>query len=196
MTFIDDYSRFPAIYFLSRKSDVFDAFRKYKAWAENVTGCRIEVLRDDKGSEYMSGAFDSFLVEAGIQREHTIRDTPQQNGVAERMNRSISEGITTLLSQSGLSRTWWEDAATHWVYGKIGLPSSATAPLTPCDLFYGRKPDVPSLRPFGCLAYVHLQKDQRPALTSHAVQCIVVGYPLSYKGWKFWDPLTQQGGHL
>lgn len=192
VTFVDDFSRFPAVYFITHKSDVLGAFRKFKAWAENATGYRIGALRDDKGSEYMSGAFESFLADAGIQREHTIRDTPQQNGVAERLNRSISEGITTLLSQSGLSRTWWEDAATHWLYGKIRLPGSATAPLTPYDLFYGRRPNLSALRPFGCLSYVHLQKDQRPALGSHALQCVLIGYPTDYKGWKFWDPSARK----
>ena len=188
VTFIDDYSRFPAVYFIAKKSDVYDAFRKYKAWAENVTGRRIGILRDDKGGEYMAGIFDKFLAEAGIRQEHSICDTPQQVGVAERMNRSIAEGVTTLLSQSGLTRTWWEDAATHWLHGKIRLPSSTTAPLTPFELFYGRKPDLSSMRPFGCLAYVHLQKDQRPALLPHAAQCVLIGYPVDYKGWRFWDP--------
>ena len=46
------------------------------------------------------------------------------------MNRSLSEGIITLLSQSGLARIWWEDAAIYWLHGKIRLPSSVTAPLT------------------------------------------------------------------
>jgi len=192
VTFIDDHSRFPAVYFVARKSEVYGAFRKYKAWAENVTGQRIGILQDDKGSEYMSGEFDDFLTGAGIRREHSIRDTPQQLGVAERMNRSIAEGVTTLLSQSGLARTWWEDAATHWLHGKIRLPSSTTAPLTPFELFYGRKPDLSSMRPFGCLAYVHLQKDQRPALLPHATQCVLIGYPTDYKGWRFWDPQTRK----
>jgi len=190
VTFIDDHSRFLAVYFIARKSEVYAAFRKYKAWAENVTGHRIGILRDDKGSEYMSGDFDDFLTRAGIRREHSIRDTPQQLGVAERMNRSIAEGVTTLLSQSGLARTWWEDAATHWLHGKIRLPSSTTAPLTPFELFYNRKPDLSSMRPFGCLAYVHLQKDQRPALLPHVTQCVLIGYPMDYKGWRFWDPQT------
>ena len=192
VTFIDDFSRFPAVYFITRKSDVFDAFRKYKAWAENLTGHRIGILRDDKGGEYSGADLDSFLAEAGIRRGHSIRDTPQQLGVAERMNRSLSEGITVLLSQSGLTRTWWEDAAMHWLYGKIRIPSSATGPSTPFELFYNRKPDVSALRPFGCLAYVHLQKDQRPALASHAAQCIFVGYPRDYKGWLFWNPVTRR----
>ena len=108
------------------------------------------------------------------------------------MNRSLSEGITVLLSQSGLSRTWWEDAAMHWLYGKIRIPASSTKPLTPFELFYGRKPDVSLMRPFGCLAYAHLQKDQRPALAPHAAQCILIGYPRDYKGWSFWDPARRK----
>jgi len=65
--------------------------------------------------EYISVDLDKFLRDAGIAREHSIRDTPQQLGVVERMNRTLDEGITTLLSQSGLSRAWcaalplWQD---------------------------------------------------------------------------------------
>ena len=145
---------------MTKKSDVFDTFRKYKAWAEKVTGHQIGVLWDDKGGKYVGKEFDDFLSEAGICWEHSIRDTPQQLGTAERLNRLIAEGITTALLQSGLGRNWWEDAATHWLHGKIRIPSSAIAPFTPFELFYGCKPDASALRPFGCLAYVHLQKDQ------------------------------------
>ena len=102
VTFIDDHSRFPTVYFLVRKSNVFNAFVKYKAWAENLTNQRIGILRDDKGGEYVSKEFDRFLSTSGIQHEHLIQDTPQQLGVAERMNCSIAEGVMTALSQSGL----------------------------------------------------------------------------------------------
>jgi transposase InsO family protein len=153
VTFIDDYLCFPAIYFVAKKSNVFTAFQWYKAWAENATSQWIGIFRDDKGTEYMSTEFNRFLKDAGISREHSVRDTPQQLGIAERMNRSITEGITTALSQSGLMRTWWEDAATHWLHAKIRLPSSATAPLPPFELFYGCKPLLSLVRPFGCLTY-------------------------------------------
>ena len=108
----------------------------------------------------MSKEFDGFLSTSGIQHEHLIWDTPQQLGVAEWMNCSITEGIMTALSQSGLGQSWWEDAAMHWVYRKICIPSAATTPLTPFELFYGCRLDVSTSQPFGCLAYVHLQKDQ------------------------------------
>jgi len=80
----------------------------------------------------------------------------------------------------------------HWLHGKIWLPLSTTVPLTPFELFYGRTPDLSSLRPFGCLAYVHLQKDQCPPLLSHATQCMLIGYLTDYKGWRFWDPWTHK----
>jgi hypothetical protein len=61
VTFIDDFSRFKAVYLLKHKSETFAAFKQYKAWAENVTGARLGSLRDDKGGEYMSREFDAFL---------------------------------------------------------------------------------------------------------------------------------------
>ena len=147
-------------------------------------------MRDDKGGEYVSKDFDTFLVESGIHCEHSIQDMLQQLGVAECMNCLIAEGIMTLLSQSGLGRTWWEDAAMHWLHGKIWIPSSAITPLTPFKLFYGHKANTSALQPFGCLSYMHLQKDQHPALTPHTDQCILIGYPPDYKGWRFWCPQT------
>ena len=141
------------------------------------------MLHDNKGGEYTSAKFDKYLVDAGISCEHSVHNTPQQLGVAERMNHMLDEGMTTLLSQSGLSCTWWEDTAQHFIYGKICLPSAPIAPHTPHELFYGKKGTVGHLHPFGCLAYVHLQKDQRCALQPHALQCVFIGYPDDYKGW-------------
>ena len=132
--------------------------------------------------------FDCYLADAGIRQEHSIRDTPQQLGVAEQLNRTLDKGITTLLSQSGLSQVWWEDTANHFLYRKMRIPSSITTLDSPFDLFYGKKGSVSHLQPFGCLAYVHLQKDQCKSFKLHAVQCILIGYPVDYKGWRFWDP--------
>jgi len=105
--FNDGYSCFPAVYFIGRRSDVFGAFKRYKAWAENITGQKIGILRGHRGGEYKSVELHKFLAGAGIWREHSIRDTLQKLDVAERMNCKLDEGIGTLLSQYGLSRAWW-----------------------------------------------------------------------------------------
>src|SRR6266702_4195301 len=74
VTFIDDFSRFKAVYLLKRKSETFTAFKQFKAWSENLTGAKLGTLRDDKGGEYMSGEFEAFCLEHGIQRQHTVRN--------------------------------------------------------------------------------------------------------------------------
>ncbi|KIM21895.1 hypothetical protein M408DRAFT_32434, partial [Serendipita vermifera MAFF 305830] len=188
ITFIDDASRLAAVYFLKTKGEAFESFQKYKVWAENQLDVKIKALRDDKGGEYMSAEFNRFCEDHGIAREHTIRDTPQQNGVAERFNRTLAEGITTMLAQAKLPKSMWVDAARAFAHTHNRLPSPNTDGRTPHERFYGKTPSVSHLRAWGCLAHVHLQKDQRDQLAPHTKKCLFIGYPSSYKGWTFWDP--------
>ena len=110
VTFVDDATRLYSAEPMRTKDMTFPVFKRYKAWAENRTGRRIGILRDDKGGEYMSTAFGDFCDEHGIGRQHTIRNRPQQNGVAERVNRTLREGITTMLHEARLPDTFWGEA--------------------------------------------------------------------------------------
>jgi transposase InsO family protein len=113
---VDDCTRYRTIYLLQKKSEVFAAFKLYKAFAEKQTGFRIKALRDDKGGEYMSKDMDTFLKEHGIMREHTTTATPQQNGVAERSNRIFDEGIKSMLNEASLPGSFWGDALGAFVH--------------------------------------------------------------------------------
>ncbi|PKI50104.1 hypothetical protein CRG98_029500 [Punica granatum] len=93
MTFIDDSTRKVWVYFLKRKFDAFDAFRKWKALVENETGLKVKCLRFDDGGEYEINEFKEYCVVNGIRMEKTIRETPQQNEVAERMTRTLNERV-------------------------------------------------------------------------------------------------------
>lgn len=193
ITFIDDYSRTWFVHPLKKKSDAFDAFKHFVVYAENQLGSCIKALRDDKGGEYMSKAWDDFCVTKGIHRQHTVRNEPHQNGVAERANRTISEGITAMLNEAHLPESFWWDAVAAFVHTRNRSPTSANAKsATPLSLWSKVKPDINHLRVFGCTAYVNLQKDQRGQLEAHYIKCIFIGYPHNYKGWRFWNPVTQK----
>ncbi|KAH9326461.1 hypothetical protein KI387_006639, partial [Taxus chinensis] len=97
VTFIDDFSRKTWIYFLKTKDEVSSRFREFKALVENSTGRKIKVLRSDNGAEYKSNEFQEFCTREGIKREWTIPYNPQQNGVAERKNQSITEASRAML---------------------------------------------------------------------------------------------------
>jgi len=91
VTFIDDATRKTWIYCIKNKSDVFDTFKKWKALVEIETGKKLKCLRSDNGGEYCSKEFDRYCSEHGIRKEKTVPRTPQENGVSERMNRTIME---------------------------------------------------------------------------------------------------------
>ena len=95
-TFIDDYSRHGVVYYLKTKDQCVLAFKKFLAWAENQTSKRLLALHSDRGGEYLSSAVKSILDEKGIEHKLTMPHSPQQNGVAERWNRTILDKARAL----------------------------------------------------------------------------------------------------
>ena len=88
LTFIEHRSRYPKCYFTKAKdaSTILKHFKQYKAWAENITERKIKILRTDGGGEYLNADMQAYLKECGIEHQHTVPYTPQQNGIAERFN--------------------------------------------------------------------------------------------------------------
>src|SRR5258707_6941900 len=100
----------------------------------------------------------------------------------------MAEGVTAMLSESGLPASFWGEALASYVHVWNRLPTSAISKATtPFELSHGSKPDVGDLRVWGCTAYVHVQRDQRQSLEPHMCKLVFIGYPTGYKGWKFWD---------
>ena len=146
VTFINDFSRFKAVYLLKQKSETFAAFKQFKAWAENVTGHRLGCLHDDKGGEYMSREFEAFCIDHGIQRQHSAQNRPQQNGVAKRANRTLEEGVISMLYESGMAPSFWGEALAAFVHVHNRITTSALPDSTPHESFLGTKLDVSMLR--------------------------------------------------
>jgi len=186
----DDASWYRHCWLLRKKSEAFDAFKQYCAWAEKQTGQALKALRDDKGSEYMLNKWECFMLEYGIERQHTTCATPQQNGVAECTNCILNKGVTSLLSDSHLPAHFWGEALSCFQHALNQSPTAAVSRKTPAEAFYGHKPSVSHLCIFGCHAYAHIQKDKLSAFQPKSQKCIFLGYPLDYKGWKCWDPVT------
>jgi len=107
---------------MKKKSESFSCFKRFKAWAENLTGKKIKWFRDDKGGEYISKEFQNFLDECGISREHTVRNRPQQNG------------IVALLEESGLSRKYWAECLAALIHILNRCPTSAVEGKTPHEV--------------------------------------------------------------
>ncbi|KAH9687063.1 hypothetical protein KPL70_014633 [Citrus sinensis] len=116
ITFIDDYSRKVWVSFLSEKSHALEAFKIFKISVEKETGCSIKGLRTDKGGEFTSHEFTAFCSEHGINKQLTAAYTPQQNGVAERKNRTIMNMVRNMLSGKSVPKCFWPEAVNWTVH--------------------------------------------------------------------------------
>jgi len=190
VVFIDDYSRYRCEYFLRRKSDLFDAFKSYVAYAETHTGRKLKVFHNDKGGEFVSNELATWMKERGMLAKHTERDEPYQNGVAERAHRDSVEAVTSMLNEAGLPPAFWPWAMSHYTRVKNSITSSALDHnVTPHELWHNRKADVSRMRVWGCLAYALVPADKRRTLDSHYSKCLFLGYSKSKPGcWIFYEP--------
>ena len=128
-SFIDYYSRKTWIYFLKKKDEVFEIFKEFRALIENLSDSKINILRLDNGGEFTSNEFNDFCKEAGIKSNLTIPYNPQQNGVAERKNRSIMEAVKSMIHDQDLPMYLWEEAARTSVYLWNKISNSALRKL-------------------------------------------------------------------
>ncbi|KAK2378762.1 putative mitochondrial protein [Trifolium repens] len=187
VTFIDDHSRKVWIYFLKHKSEVFDAFKKWKAMVENETGLKIKKLRTDNGGEYEDTKFKKFCYENGIRMERTVPSTPQHNGVAERMNRTLTERARSLRMQSGLPKQFWAEAVNTAAYLINRGPSVPSEHKIPEEVWSGKEVKLSHLRVFGCVAYVHISDQGRNKLDPKSKKCTFIGYGEDEFGYRLWD---------
>ncbi|KAJ9527439.1 hypothetical protein QJQ45_025713, partial [Haematococcus lacustris] len=191
LTFLDEHSGLSLIALLKAKSEVPAAIRDAVEWFETQGGRKVKVLRSDRGTEYVNQAVREFLSGKGIIHQQTAPYSPQQNGSAERLNRTLFEKGRCLLYSSGLSVNFWPYALRFANYVRnLSLVRGKAG--TPWELFWGVRPDLSALRVFGARAYAHVPEHMRSKLGSKAVQGVFVGYELSSKAYQVLLP----GGKL
>ena len=155
VSFTDDYSRYTNVYFLHTKDETFDAYRAYEAWLLNQYETKVKSLRTDRGGEYLSDEFSAHLKKAGTIQRLTIHDTPEHNGVAERLNRTLLEKVRAMLHETDLPKFLWAEAMAHAVYLKNRTWTRTIGDTTPFELLNGQRPNIANLQPWGCKVRVH-----------------------------------------
>lgn len=150
VTFIDDKSRFSTVYTMKSNSECFTYFQRFKKKVETEIGKKIRKMRSDGGGEYLSTEFTNFFSEHGIHHQQSCAYTPQQNGVAERMNRTLKDLGRAMIHHKGIDFEFWADDLVTVAYIRNRVTSRGIPPNTnPYELWHGRKPDLSNFRVFG-----------------------------------------------
>lgn len=188
VTFVDDFSRKIFVYPLQRKSEVFDKFIDFKKMAENQCSKKIKVLRSDNGGEYVNEKFSSFLNANGIIHQKTCPYSPEQNGVAERINRTLIERVRCMLIDSGLDNRFWAEAVMTACF-LINRVPCRNNDKSPEEIWSGRRPNLKFLRVFGCPALVHIPRERRSKLDPKSIEGIMIGYSDVSKAYRVFNPI-------
>lgn len=183
LTLTDDISKKVWIYFLKTKDEVFSCFAEWKLMVENQTGKRVKCLRTNNGLEFCNRKMDDLCKESGIRRHKTCSYTPQQNGVSERLNRTIMDKVRSMLVEIGLSESFWAEAASTAVYIINRSPNASIRFEIAEERWSNMRPEYSHLKSFGCVAYVHQVKQKTSPMASKGV---FLGYGQGTKGYRVW----------
>ena len=126
------------VYPLKTKDQVFDKFKEWKAQVENFSGHNLKTLQTDNDGEFTSHKLRSYLKSSGVRPELTIPKTPELNGIAKRLNHTLSR---SMLLDVKLSQKFWAEAVSTAAYLKNKIPTS-TLKVIPHEAWYGHKPRV------------------------------------------------------
>ena len=185
LTFIDDFTHFTVVYVMARKSECYEKFKEFEAEVTAKFNMRISMLTVDQGREYKSVQMVQFCKSRGIQILETIAYTPQQNGVAERFNRTIVEKARALMLQSGTPKFFWNEAIYTSAFLLNRSPTRALqSKKTPAEMWFGEKPNLTKVKIFGCRAFAWLPSQKRSKLDSKSTPMVMMGYcPNGYRLW-------------
>ena len=125
LTFIDVFSKYTVVYILKNKSEVFEKWVEFSERMQTLFNKRVKVLRSDNGGEYISGQLSEYLKAHGTKQEFTCPYTPQQNGLAERKNRTLSEMAKCMILDAGMNNKFWAEAINTENYILNRLPNKS-----------------------------------------------------------------------
>ncbi|GJV11578.1 putative ribonuclease H-like domain-containing protein [Tanacetum coccineum] len=154
---------------------------------ENQLNHNVKIIRCDNGTEFKNHAMNEFCAKKGIKREFSVARTPQQNGVAERKNRTLIEAARTMLADSLLPIPFWAEAVNTACYVLNRVLVTKPQNKTPYELLIGNSPSISFMRPFGCPLTILNTLDSLGKFDGKSDEGYLLGYSTTSKAFRTQD---------
>ncbi|GJW39130.1 putative ribonuclease H-like domain-containing protein [Tanacetum coccineum] len=188
----DDFSRFSWVFFLRTKDETSGILKDFIRQIENQLNQKVKTIRCDNGTEFKNRDIIEFCGSKGIKREYSNARTPQQNGVAERKNRTLIEAARTMLADSFLPNTFWAEAVSTACYVLNRVLVTKPQNKTPYELITGKIPIISYIRPFGCHVTILNTIDHLGKFEEKSNEGFLVGYSLNNKAFRVYNLETKR----
>ncbi|GKA18537.1 putative ribonuclease H-like domain-containing protein [Tanacetum coccineum] len=188
----DDFSRFSWVFFLRTKDETSGILKDFIRQIENQLNQKVKTIRCDNGTEFKNRDIIEFCGSKGIKREYSNARTPQQNGVAERKNRTLIEAARTMLADSFLPNTFWAEAVSTACYVLNRVLVTKPQNKTPYELITGKIPIISYIRPFGCHVTILNTIDHLGKFEEKFDEGFLVWYSLNSKAFRVYNLETKR----
>ncbi|GJR71560.1 putative ribonuclease H-like domain-containing protein [Tanacetum coccineum] len=192
LVFTDDYSRFIWVFFLASKDETSGILKSFIPQIENLVDKKVKIIRCDNGTEFKNRVMREFCEKKGIKKEFSIARTPQQNGVAERRNKTLIEAARTMLADSKLPTTFWAEVVNTACYVQNRVLVVKPHNKTPYELFRGRIPFLSFIKPFGYHVTILNTLDHLGKFDGKSDDGFFVGYSLNSKAFRVYNIRTRK----
>ncbi|GJV43786.1 putative ribonuclease H-like domain-containing protein [Tanacetum coccineum] len=184
--------KFSWVFFLATKDETSGILKTFITGIENQINHKVKIIRCDNGTEFKNNDMNQFCGMKGIKREFSVARTPQQNGVAERKNRTLIEAARTMLADSLLPTTFWAEAVNTACYVQNRVLVTKPHNKTPYELLLGRPPSISFMRPFGCPVTILNTLDPLGKFDGKADEGFLVGYSINSKDFRAFNIRTRK----
>ncbi|GKD68720.1 retrovirus-related pol polyprotein from transposon TNT 1-94, partial [Tanacetum coccineum] len=148
-------------------------------------------VRTDRGTEFLNKTLYAYFKEEGIEHQTSTPQTPEQNGVVERRNRTLVEAARTMLSASKLPLSFWAEAVATACYTQNRSIIISTHGKTAYHIINDRKPSIKHLHIFGYICYITRDGENLDKMKEKGDPCVMVGYYTQSKGYSVYNKRTR-----
>ncbi|GJS07934.1 putative ribonuclease H-like domain-containing protein [Tanacetum coccineum] len=188
----DDFSRFSCVFFLATKYETSKILCKFIIGLENQLNHKVKIIRCANRIEFKNYTMNELCAKKGIKREFSVARTPQQNGVAERKNRTLIEAARTMLADSLLPILFWAEAVNTACYVLNRVLVTKPQNKTPYELLIGKPPSISFMRPFGCPLTILNTLDSLGKFDGKSDEGYLLGYSTTSKAFRVYNKRTKR----
>jgi transposase InsO family protein len=191
VSFIDDATRHCTISFMKTKDETPTKVKQYLVLIERQNSFVPKAIRADNGREYINKDLRTWCLDRGIEIQTTAPYTPEQNGVAERWNKTVVELARSMIFARNVPNELWPEAMSHATYIRNRAYTRAVPDKTPYEKWSGKHPDISFIQEFGCPVWI-LNQEQNPSkLDERAKRQTFIGYEEGPRAIKYYDAVKK-----
>ncbi|KAK1609227.1 hypothetical protein QYE76_032900 [Lolium multiflorum] len=187
LVIVDDYSRYTWVYFLKTKDETQQIFIDFATEVQRQHNLLIMAIRSDNGSEFKNYTLNDFLSDEGIRHQYSASYTPQQNGVAERENRTLMDMARSMMAEYKSRYNFWAEAISTACHSSNRLYLRKGLNKTPYEILTGNKPNISYFKVFGCKCFYKIKGVHLSKFAPKALEGIFVGYGAESHTYRIFD---------